>query len=60
MDMEIGDIAWFIAVVIGTIGLGVAIVYAQLQWRKRRRDRPTKRAQERAVKSLYDRPKDES
>ena len=38
---EIGDVFWFIAVVIGTLILGAGIAFAMLQWQKRHRDPAT-------------------
>lgn len=59
LHMDVG-VLWFIAVVIGTLLLGVGIAYAQMQWRARRRDRSTKEAQKHKVKSLYNERSDEN
>jgi hypothetical protein len=56
---EIGDVFWFIAVVIGTLLLGAGIAFAMLQWQKRHRDPATGRAQDRAVDRLYRNPPEE-
>jgi hypothetical protein len=56
---EIGDVFWFIAVVIGALILGAGIAFAMLQWQKRHRDLATGRAQERAVDRLYRHPPEE-
>ena len=50
---EIGDVFWFIAVVIGTLILGAGIAFAMLQWQKHHRYPATGRAQETAVDRLY-------
>jgi cytochrome c-type biogenesis protein CcmH/NrfF len=48
------DNLWFIAVAIGPVLLGGAVVYAMM--RRRRLSRPEEARQDKAVSDLYDKP----
>lgn len=52
--MDIGSLAWFIAVVIGTLILGGGIAFAVLTWRDRRRDPEIRQERQDAVEKIYD------
>jgi hypothetical protein len=52
--MEIGSLAWFIAVVIGTLILGGGIAYAMMMWSDRRRDPEIRRKRREAVEKIYE------
>lgn len=52
--MDIGSLAWFIAVVIGTLVLGAGIAFAMLTWQNRRQDPEIRQEQQDAVDEIYD------
>jgi hypothetical protein len=52
--MEIGSLAWFVGVVVGTLILGGGIAFAMLTWRHRRRDPEIRCKRRDAVEKIYE------
>lgn len=55
MEGDLGSQVWFLAVVGGTVLLGIILVYGYLQWRRRRLSSSTKAEQTRRVNEMYER-----
>jgi hypothetical protein len=54
VEPEAAGWSWFMAVVVGTVILGLAIAYGQYRWRKARRDPATERRRDQATHETYE------